>query len=295
MEVLLSRVLATQQTPLLSTNRTTLLKFDPEEPDSDIDGWCKVTDFIVQNKNLEGVNLLIALTEALKGSAAACLTKLNLDDITWESVKEILIARFSKPKLLQDYFDEVLRFQIGAKETASESALRLWNLIERIPESTMSEKVITGFVISVLCQKDSLIRRELNSQTITTRAQLFRVLGGVSFKRRMDTEVEEPEAKRARLMDKFNGKCHYCGLLGHRIADCRKRRDEIRMKTQDTSSSSRVVEKRTTPTCYKCGQPGHVATVCPDRKNGGETAVKEVHQCQHRPSRSILETSSGTQ
>lgn len=95
----------------------------------------------------------MAITGALKGRAATCLSKLNLERITWSSVKKILIARFSKPKLIQDYFDEILRFQTGGKETASESALRLWNLIERIPDCTMSENVITGFMISVLCQQ----------------------------------------------------------------------------------------------------------------------------------------------
>uniref|UniRef100_A0A2A4JJX7 CCHC-type domain-containing protein n=1 Tax=Heliothis virescens TaxID=7102 RepID=A0A2A4JJX7_HELVI len=94
--------------------------------------------------------------------------------------------------------------------------------------------------------------------------------------RRMDTEVQEPEAKRARIVEKFPGKCHYCGAIGHRIAECRKRRDENGIKSQDTTSSSRAVEKKMTPTCYLCGQPGHVATVCPDKKKGSGAAVKEA-------------------
>ncbi|XP_075988603.1 uncharacterized protein LOC142984731 [Anticarsia gemmatalis] len=292
METLLARVLAVQA-PVVSNNRSPLLKFDPDDTESDIDDWCKVTEVIVQSKRLEGVDLLVALTGALKGHAATCITKLNLDEITWESVKEMLIARFSKPKLIQDHFDDVLRFQIGAKETASESALRLWNLIEKIPKSTMCEEVITGFVISVLCQKDNLIRRELNAQTVTGRAQLFRILGGISLKRRLDAEAQEPEAKRARLAEKFPGKCHYCGLTGHRIAECRKRRNDAEPKTQEASSSSRSTEKRPVVTCYVCGQSGHVATVCPDRKSNSGAAVKEVHRCEHRSSRGTLKTSSG--
>ncbi|XP_075990321.1 uncharacterized protein LOC142985971 [Anticarsia gemmatalis] len=291
METLLARVLAVQA-PVVSNNRSPLLKFDPDDTESDIDDWCKVTEVIVQSKRLEGVDLLVALTGALKGRAATYITKLNLDEITWESVKEILIARFLKPKLIQDYFDDVWRFQIGAKETASESALRLWNLIEKIPQSTMCEEVITGFVISVLCQKDNLIRRELNAQTVTGRAQLFRILGGISLKRRLDAEAQGPEAKRARLAEKFPGKCHYCGLTGHRIAECRKRRNDAEPKTQEASSSSRSTEKRPVVTCYVCGQSSHVATVCPDRKSNSGAAVKEVHRCEHRSSRGTLKTSS---
>lgn len=293
MQELLTRVLAVQQTPNMSTNQPLLLSFDPDDADANIDDWCKITEVIVLSKGLEGVNLLVALMGALKGRAASCLTKLNLKDITWSSTKEILIAKFTKPKLIQDYFDDILRFQIGSRETATESALRLWNLVERIPKSTMAEEVITGFVISILCQKDNLLRRELNAQAITCRSQLLRILGGISLKRRLDIDVQETEGKRQRVMEKFIGKCHYCGLSGHRKAECRKRHYNMEQSFRDTPSSSRNTETRTAVTCYTCGQPGHVATICPNKKHGSGAAVKEVHQCEHRPSRGTLTTSSG--
>ncbi|CAK1543938.1 unnamed protein product [Leptosia nina] len=151
--------------------------------------------------------------DAIRRAAALSLTK--LDEMSWGVVKQTVLAKFSKPKLLQDYFDEILRFQIGVKETASEAALRLWNLIERIPKTVMPEEVVTGFVIFVLCQKDNLIRRELIAHNITTRTQLFRILGGVSLKRRSDgVEANEPEAKRFRATEGFTGRCNFCGISG---------------------------------------------------------------------------------
>ncbi|XP_046965725.1 uncharacterized protein LOC124534090 isoform X2 [Vanessa cardui] len=208
----------------------------------------------------------MALTSALKGRAAACITKVNINEMTWTVVKQCLMAKFSKPKLLQDYFDDILRFQIAAKETASESALRLWSLIERIPKCTMSEEVVTGFVISVLCKKDGLIRRELNAHNITTRTQLFRLLGGVSLKRQSD---------------------------GGGDTNCRKRRDNFGSASQEVPSLSQTLEKTTSVSCYTCGRKGHVTTNCPDKKNGSKAAVKEVQHCEHRPSRGTLKTSSG--
>ncbi|CAH2105272.1 unnamed protein product [Euphydryas editha] len=293
MESLLSRILTTHQTPTVSTSYPTqFLPFDPDDPESDIDGWCNVTEAIVQNKRLEGIDLLMALTSALKGRAAACITKLKVSEMSWSIIKQTLLAKFSKPKLLQEYFDEILNFQIGTKETAAESALRLWSLIEKIPLVTMPEEVVTGFVISVLCQKDGIIRRELNAHNVTTRAHLFRILGGVSLKRRIESgDTREPETKRFRTVERFNGRCNFCGISGHRYADCRKRRDDTgSVKSQDTPSASRVPDM---VTCYACGQKGHVATSCPERKNGGKAVVKEVQHCEHRPSRGILATSSG--
>lgn len=91
-----------------------------------------------------------------------------------------------------------------------------------------------------------------------------------------------------------NVKCHYYGLTGHRIAECKKKqRDEVGSKAQGTSGSSRSSKKNAAAvTCYVCGYPGHVATACPDRSSGG-SSVKEVHQCQHRLSRGNSKTSSG--
>lgn len=158
----------------------------------------------------------------------------------------------------------------------------------------MPEEVVTGFVISVLCQKDSLIRRELIAHNITTRTQLFRILGGVSLKRRSDgVEANEPEAKRSRATERFSGRCNFCGISGHRFAECRKRRDALgSVETRDTPSASRPLEKTTDVTCYTCGKKGHVTTNCPDKRNGGKAAAKEVHHCEHRPSRGILTTAS---
>ncbi|XP_045452356.1 uncharacterized protein LOC123661440 [Melitaea cinxia] len=276
-----------------------LIPFNPDDPEADIEGWCRVTEIIVHKKCLEGVDLLVALTGALKGRAATCITKFNLNELSWDVIKQTLRAKFSKPKLLQDYFDEILRFQISSKETASEGALRLWNMIESIPKTEMQEEVITGFVISVLSQKDSLIRRELNAHAITTRAQLFRILGGVSLKRRIEgPDVQESDPKRARWSEntRFPGKCHWCGLPGHRVADCKKKREDCgssRSAQQNATSSAHVLERGQT-TCYACGKAGHLATTCPDRKSGA-VSRKEVNICEQRLSRGILRTSSGPQ
>ncbi|XP_073961925.1 uncharacterized protein [Choristoneura fumiferana] len=299
MEALLTRVLASQ--PVATTGSSTqpkpvqLVEFNPDNADVDIEGWCKVTELIVKNKQLEGVDLLVALTGALKGRAASYLTQINLEELKWDAVKESLIARFCRPKVFQDYFDEVLRFQIGAKETAPEAGLRLWNMIERIPKTQMAEEAITGFAISVLCQKDGFVRRELNAHTITTKAHLFRILGGISLKRRQDvSDTQETDNKRPRLSDtRFPGKCHWCGIPGHRQVECRKRREDstVTSRHQDASISVRPPEK--TVICYTCGKSGHVTSNCPEKKTGGGAATpKEVNLCEQRLSRGTLRTSS---
>ncbi|KAF9410017.1 hypothetical protein HW555_010768, partial [Spodoptera exigua] len=107
-------------------------------------------------------------------------------------------------------------------------------------------------------------------------------------------EANEPEAKRFRATERFTGRCNFCGISGHRFAECRKRRDALgSVEPRDTPSTSRPLERKNDVTCYTCGQIDHVTTNCPDKRNGGKAAAKEVHQCEHRPSRGNLTTSSG--
>lgn len=290
MESLLSRLLATAQPHTSNFNTTArLIRFDPDDADADIEGWCKITEIVVHSQKLDGAELLLALTHALKGRAATCLTKLQLSQLSWPQVKELLLAKFAKPMLGQDYFDEILRFQITAKETASEAAIRLWSLIERIPRTEMAEDILTGFVASVLCQKDSTIRRELHSHNVVPRAQLLRILNGISHKRRHESsEGYDGDTKKPRYLEnRFNGTCHRCGKPGHKSMDCRhcrKRQDEpsSQVKASNRTPTPKSYDKNRI-TCYVCGQPGHVASSCPDRKGGSgvaAAAVKEVNVCE---------------
>lgn len=285
METLLTQLLAANLPGTSNVSSVPLLlKFDPDETEANIEGWCKISEVIVTSKKLEGADLLIALTQCLKGRAAICLTQLDVTNLTWERVKELLLAKFARPMQPRDYFDYILRFQIANKETASEAAMRLWNAVERIPCPPMPEDIATGFVISVLCYKDPIIRRELSCQTITSKTQLCRILAGISLKRRADgPDPVNSDVKRFRRNDTaFSGVCHRCGVPGHKQADCNRRREKAsNIKSQD----------KTTPTCYACGRQGHLASTCPTKTSDG--AVKEVHVCQHQCARSVLSSSSG--
>ncbi|CAH2085596.1 unnamed protein product [Euphydryas editha] len=290
MESILTRLLAATthntQPSTQQHNSTLLVKFDPDDAEADIEGWCRITEIIVSSQNLTGTELLLALVSALKGRAASCLTKLKSSEIEWPRIKELLLARFGRPMLMQDYFDSIMRFEITQQETASEAAMRLWSLIERIPRVEMNEEVITGFVISVLSQRSSLIRRELNSYTITTRAQLYRALSGISLKRRLDENDEQPSnSKKLRVAadSKFGGSCHYCGHRGHKIEECRKRRDGIAI--------TKVPEREKTVTCFTCQKPGHVSTACPNNK--ADSTKKDVNICDRNLVKGTLSTSTG--
>ncbi|KAL0841565.1 hypothetical protein ABMA28_015224 [Loxostege sticticalis] len=174
-----------------SSMPTVLAPFDPDVPESDITNWCALSEMIIEKRKLQGVDLIITLTHSLKGRAATCLTKIQPDKISWPSIKDMLISNFSKPMMMQDHFDQIIKFRLGNKDSPAEAGLRLWQLIERIPDANLLEHVITGFVVSVLSQCEDKIRRELNSVVVNDKHQLFRILRGFSLKSDDDETLQQ--------------------------------------------------------------------------------------------------------
>lgn len=280
-----------------------LVTFDPDEKDADIINWCTLSELIIENKKLEGVDLILALTHCLKGRAALCLTKIKPDKITWAAIKQTLISMFAKPMTMQDYFDQVVKFQIDLKESPAEAGMRLWQLIEKIPDVDMPENVITGFAMSVLSQCDEKIRRELNSVVITNKNQLFRTLRGFSLKRRSEDPVSsDSDAKHYKNSVPFRGNCNFCGKIGHRAQECRNRErfgstnsassakhEHFRQTTQSGVTGGRppvqdgATSGRLSATCYVCGSRGHLATTCPMRYKKDDVSspstTKQVNTC----------------
>lgn len=272
---------------------TKLVNYDPDEPESDVVNWCTLSELIIEQKKIKGIDLILALTHSLKGRAATCLTNIKPDQISWPAIKEMLISRFAKPLMMQDHFDHIIKFQLDGKESPAEAGMRLWQLIEKIPEVNMPEKVITGFAISVLSQCDDKIRRELNSVVINDKSQLFRTLRGFTLKRRNeDIGSTDPDAKRFRNNIPFRGSCHFCGKHGHRGQDCRDknrfiaRNTSVAVKGEPPHSSALPRNPRPSVACYVCADPGHVASACPMRYKKKEDAAgtaasssKQVNVC----------------
>lgn len=59
MQLFLSRLMAISQPQTSSSASTQLIKFDPDDDEADIEGWCNVTEIIVNDRRLEGAELLL--------------------------------------------------------------------------------------------------------------------------------------------------------------------------------------------------------------------------------------------
>ncbi|XP_066149207.1 uncharacterized protein [Euwallacea fornicatus] len=57
-------------------------------------------------------------------------------------------------------------------------------------------------------------------------------------------------------------KCHSCGKLRHKMAECRVKKDRLKLPSNSKGMTDSMSTRRKT-TCFKCGDVGHIFTVCP--------------------------------
>ena len=87
------------------------------------------------------------------------------------------------------------------------------------------------------------------------------------------------EVKRQKLPDPPN-RCRYCGVPGHKIAECRTRMRTKRQENPRRQERSRpAVSSKVS--CFKCREEGHIAPNCPllRKTNRDSDNERQVNSC----------------
>ena len=76
-------------------NKNLLLpEFDPDKPDSDARSWCVTADLYFDGSAVEGCQLILTLSKALKGSTSTWLSQITYPGMTWDQFTDLFKARF---------------------------------------------------------------------------------------------------------------------------------------------------------------------------------------------------------
>jgi ribosomal protein L34E len=125
-------------------------------------------------------------------------------------------------------------------------------------------EIVNATVLHHLSLRDERVEKVALTSDVKTRDQFATEMNAFHKKRLASSSRSpsaDPEVKRRKLPDP-RIKCHYCGVPGHKIAECRTRtKTERQEATRRPERSRPAVSSKVS--CFKCREEGHIAPNCP--------------------------------
>lgn len=272
------RELINAMRPVHKSVNITLPKFNPEKFDVDPLSWCSAVDMCMEENLLEGSSLIIALSKALEGSASQWLSQISFSGITWLQFKDLFIARYEGFETPAATLTSIQNSKPREGECLSAYGTRLVTSLMNRWKLINMEEIVVAIILSHLSQFDSRLQHTSFTTKIATMAELQRELKAYSYgKRKMTDSSGSNDVKRPKFS---NIRCHYCGKVGHKIAECRDRRDGKRGPTPSTSRPTTTFQRKGPVTCFKCGEIGHISSGCTNKTGSAKVPEKRIDMCE---------------
>ncbi|XP_033314702.1 uncharacterized protein LOC117214918 [Bombus bifarius] len=267
-----------------NTGTTKLPHFNPEVAGADPAAWCAAVSRAMKNNPLRDDALHSALSDSLQGSAAHWLARMTGDgEVTWSTVKERFLIHFGGRETTSSSLIKVSREPRGVGESTGAFAGHVRSLLQTRWQHSTLDEILNAVTLYILIPHDQRLKRLALTSDIRTEDQFLSEMRPFCYEEESTFSPRdapaEPEAKRRKLSG-HQTRCHYCGTLGHRIKDCRKRmqneqqRDARRQEGSRPAAPSKAV-------CHRCHAEGHIAPNCPARRDGrpGPKDERKVNSC----------------
>ncbi|XP_053963223.1 uncharacterized protein LOC128866476 [Anastrepha ludens] len=219
----------------------------------------------------------MALSAALEGSASQWLSQICYPEINGGEFKELFVQRFTSVETPAAMVLTMLSTSPTDGDCLSNYASRMVTALINKWRNMDVEEIAVSVTLAQLAHIDTRLQRLTFTSNVRTRSELQTELKAFTFnkpKKSLQEETGSTDIKRQKVST-IN--CHFCGKLGHKMAECRAR--------QQRSLSSRVAEpsgksvfgrqQQSNVTCFKCGEVGHISTHCSKPKMD---KVRDTHQ-----------------
>lgn len=276
---------------LAANQELRLPEFDPDEGNVDARAWISTADMCIQDPELQGAPLMLALSRALKGQASAWLAQVSFHGMCWSDFKDLFISRYDCPETAAAHLINLLGTKPKEGECLSAyAATMITSLMSKWKNLTV-EQIAVSTIMAHISQFEPRVQRMSFTHDITNRSRLQQELKAVSFlKRRTNITASDnpPDAKRSREMPR----CYTCGKTGHKAIQCRHRCDFMRQNNRMSTSSSesqrgtsqhKVIPAKPPVTCFHCQGVGHYASECPKRRSFNTGGNNSVEASSSRP------------
>lgn len=149
-------------------------------------------------------------------------------------------------------------------------AIRVRSLLETKWQNATVAEIINAVVLNHLSPRDHRIEQIAVGKDIKTKDQFLEEMRAVAFAKRPASPTSDPptgpEAKRFKP-SASRSRCHYCGALGHKLADCRRRiksgppKNARRPEGGRPAAPSKVF-------CFRCRGEGQSRSIVHHRGSG---------------------------
>lgn len=261
--------------------------FDPTSKFADAEGWCTIVDLWVRKHNPDVMDLVMTLSQAMKGDAASWFISAKPTEKDWTALKAEFLAVFAKSVDPIEQFSEAVN---GKTNTPEDTPLidEMLHSMRTVLSLLKNRESDEAFAVLVACYfgstRNEFVRRRYQTDRPKDAKSMCTMLQGRLGKRPAlfpsghhtgsKRRAISPSSKNEKAVH-FHGKCHKCGRSGDRAKHCRN----SRWSPPRTSRSSRDEESKTV-TCYTCGKPGHISPSCPNASRKARSGEKHVNTCQ---------------
>lgn len=254
-----------------------LPEFDPIKPEMDPEAWSATADICLFENDLQGGDLVVVLSKALKGDASRWLSQVAFPGMTWPQFKNLFAARFISMETPAATLINIHNDHPKDNENLAAYTARLMTSLSAKWQNLTTEQMIVTTVLAHAARFDDKLQDIAFTTSITSREKLQRKLQTFSLLKRKtpSTASGASDAKRFRS----TSGCFTCGRFGHRAAECRaniKPADKAFPTKFPAVSSSTGNRNSIAVTCYQCGNAGHYASRCPRVKESERISLPAV-------------------
>lgn len=275
--------------------------FDPKKTDVNARAWISTADMCIADQEQQGPKLMVALSHALKGDASTWLSTIAFPGMTWSDFKALFIARYECPETIASFLINLHGNKPKDDECIAAYAASLMSSLMSRWNTHSTEQIAIGIVLAHISQFNPRVQRLAFTHDIKTRNELQQELKAVSFmKRKMNSDQDGPDSKRARFSTVPKPVCYTCGKHGHKSVSCNLRVKPTSRKIDERpkSSSSVGTGDKSSVTCFHCQARGHYASSCPKRISkpnasnpGASSSEKRIDVCNVNAHTGHLRTS----
>ncbi|KAI5738823.1 hypothetical protein M8J77_011604 [Diaphorina citri] len=263
--------------------------FHPDDALSNPRTWIRTADMCMSEQPHSKSELIITLSSAMKGTAATWLARITHPALTWTQFKTLFAAEFIEVETpAATLFGQLCSVPKDGNYVTY--ATQILGVLDSCFQELNKEEIAISLVLAHLSKQDRRVEHLASTKDIRTRETLVRELRFLSNgKRRAAAPDSQPEAKRQRPF------CAHCRISGHHFNECRSRgaparsqKDRNRvpeMRRHQQFTNKPQEQNKAEIICFKCRQPGHYSTKCPQRRNpdSRDQSGKRVALCNVNP------------